>query len=72
LKLVKTPQEQSAEMQKAQAQAMQGSLVNQMGDLAKAPMMDPSKNPEVIDSLRNAASNAQQGNVGIPNIQSPQ
>lgn len=72
LKLIKTPQEQAADMQAAQAQAMQASMVNQMGELAKAPMVDPSKNPEVIDSLKNAASNAQQGNVGIPNIQVPQ
>jgi hypothetical protein len=72
LKLVKTPQEQAAEMQKVQAQTMQGAMVNQLGDLAKAPMLDPSKNPEVIDSLRNAASNIQQGNVSVPNIQSPQ
>jgi hypothetical protein len=70
LSLIKTKEEQAAEMQTQQAQAMQGSIVNQMGNLAKAPLMDPSKNPEALDSLRNAASNLQQGNISVPTVPS--
>jgi hypothetical protein len=71
LRLVKTQQEQAAEMQAAQAQAMQGSLINQAGNLAKAPMLDPSKNPEALDSLRNVSENIQSGQPPtIPNLPS--
>jgi hypothetical protein len=71
LRLVKTQQEQAAEMQAAQAQAMQGSLISQAGNLAKAPMLDPSKNPEALDSIRNVSENTQSGQPPtIPNIPS--
>ena len=71
LRLIKTQQEQAAEMQAAQAQAMQGSLISQAGNLAKAPMLDPSKNPEALDSIRNVSENAQSGQPPtIPNIPS--
>jgi hypothetical protein len=71
LRLIKTQQEQAAEMQAAQAQAMQGSLISQAGNLAKAPMLDPSKNPEALDSIRNVSENVQSGQPPtIPNIPS--
>jgi hypothetical protein len=71
LRLIKTQQEQAAEMQAAQAQAMQGSLISQAGNLAKAPMLDPSKNPEALDSIRNVSENTQSGQPPtIPNIPS--
>jgi hypothetical protein len=68
LKLIKTPDEQAADVQSQQSQAMQASLMNQAGDLAKAPMLDPSKNPEALDSIRNVASNFQEGNVSLPTV----
>jgi hypothetical protein len=68
LSLIKTKEEQAAEMQSQQAQAMQGSMVNQMGDLAKAPLLDPSKNPEALDSIRNVAANFQEGNISVPTV----
>jgi hypothetical protein len=70
LNLIKTKDEMAAEMQSQQAQAMQGSMVNQMGELAKAPLLDPSKNPEALDSIRNVASNLQQGNISVPTVPS--
>jgi hypothetical protein len=71
LKLIKTTEEQNGEMQKAQAQAMQGTLMQQAGSLAKAPMMDPSKNPEALDALRNVSQNIQSGQPPtIPTIPS--
>ena len=57
LNLVKSTEERNAEQEQAmQAQQMQ-SLTEQAGQLARAPMMDPSKNPEALDAI-NAASGA--------------
>ena len=57
LNLVKSMEERNAEQEQAmQAQQMQ-SLTEQAGQLARAPMMDPSKNPEALDAI-NAASGA--------------
>ena len=51
LNLVKSMEEQQAEQQQAmQAQQMQ-SLTDQAGQLAGTPLMDPSKNPEAIESI---------------------
>jgi hypothetical protein len=54
LKLIKTMEEQQQELAQAQQQAMVGSLTNQAGQLAKTPLMDPDKNPQLIESLSNA------------------
>ena len=45
LNLVKTEQEMQQEMQAAQQAAQQQALVDQAGQLAGAPLADPSKNP---------------------------
>jgi len=47
LNLVKTEQEIAQEMQQAQQQQMMQSLTDQAGQLAGAPMVDPSKNAAV-------------------------
>jgi hypothetical protein len=63
IQLIKTAQERETEMKQQQAQAAQMSLMGQAGELAKAPMMDPDKNPGVVDALQNTvdgiASSAQ-------------
>ena len=47
--------ERNAEQQQAmQAQQMQ-SLTDQAGQLAGTPLMDPSKNPELVEGLTAAA-----------------
>ena len=56
LKLVKTEEQRQKEMQQAQMQAMAGSIVNQTGELAKAPMADPTKNPGAVDALQNVVN----------------
>jgi predicted phage-related endonuclease len=56
LKLVKTEAERNAEMSQMMSQNAQTSLMGQAGALAKAPLLDPSKNPEALDSLRNASA----------------
>jgi hypothetical protein len=67
LKLVKTEEERNAEMTQMTTQQSQASLVNQAGNLAKAPLFDPSKNPEALDALRNATANfAQPGQPPQP------
>jgi hypothetical protein len=49
LNLVKTEQQLAEEQQAAQQQATQQSLVDQAGQLAGTPLMDPSKNPQMMD-----------------------
>ena len=49
LNLVKTEQQLEEEQQAAQAQAAQQSLVDQAGQMAGTPLMDPSKNPQLMD-----------------------
>lgn len=47
LNLIKSPETLQQDMQQQQAMAQQQSLTDQAGQLASAPMMDPSKNPEL-------------------------
>ena len=47
LNLVKTEEQVQGEMQQQQQMAAQQELVKQAGSFASAPMMDPSKNPEL-------------------------
>ena len=47
LNLVKTEEQMAQEMQQKQAMAAQSSLVDQAGQLASSPMVDPSKNAAV-------------------------
>ena len=51
LNLVKSMEELQQEKQQAEAMAMQQQMVGQAGQLASSPLMDPSKNPEVIEAL---------------------
>jgi len=49
--LLITQEDQTKAKQEAQAAQIQQSLVDQAGQLVKAPMMDPRANPEAIDAL---------------------
>jgi hypothetical protein len=60
LKLVKTAEMRQQEQQKAMQMNMSTSLVGQAGQLAKAPMMDPTKNPDSIEALQNVVNSASQ------------
>jgi len=60
LKLVKTQEERNVEKSQMATQSAQASLIGQAGNLAKAPLLDPSKNPQAIESLSNVASNFSQ------------
>ena len=58
LNLVKTPEQLQQEMEAAQQQATQQSLVDQAGQLAGTPLMDPSKNPDAMDQANNLTQGA--------------
>jgi hypothetical protein len=60
LKLVKTADMRQQEQQKAMQMQMTSNLVGQAGQLAKAPMMDPTKNPDSIEALQNVVNSASQ------------
>ena len=60
LNLVKTQQQLQQEMEAAQQQATQQSLVDQAGQLAGTPLMDPSKNPDAMEQANNLAGGALQ------------
>ena len=53
LNLVKTEQEIQQQMQQAQQQQAANTLLDQAGQFAGTPMMDPDKNPEALDQAQN-------------------
>jgi len=54
LSLVKTAEERQQEQQAAQQAAQQQSLMDQAGQLASTPVMDPSKNPGILDQINDS------------------
>jgi len=58
--LVKTAEQRQEEEQRMRQQMTQASMMNQMGQLSKAPMMDPEKNPAVLEALQNQVDGIQQ------------
>lgn len=54
LNLVKGMEQIQSEKQQAMQQQMQASLVQQAGQFASSPAMDPSKNPEAIEGIQAA------------------
>ena len=61
LNLVKTEQQMQEEAQQQQQQATQQAMVEQAGQLAGAPMFDPSKNPNLNDNQENPEVPAEGG-----------
>ena len=53
LNLVKTEEQLQQEMQQAQAAQAQQSMMDQAGQLASSPMMDPSKDPKAAERIEN-------------------
>jgi hypothetical protein len=51
LNLVKTEQQMQQEAAAAQQQQVSGTLLNQAGQIAGTPMMDPSKNPDGFNDM---------------------
>ena len=69
LKLVKTAEMRQQEQQKAQQMNMTNSLMGQAGQLAKAPMMDPDKNPGSLEALQNVVNTTAQATQQPPTPQ---
>ena len=67
LNLVKGMEQVQNEKQQAMQEQMQASLVQQAGQFASAPAMDPTKNPEAIDGI----TAAMQGMAGQQEEQQP-
>jgi len=63
LNLVKTQEQQNAEMQQMQRQQALQSLTEQAGQFAGSPLMDPSKNPQALDGIQQTLQNL--GGSGI-------
>tara|TARA_B100000029_G_C17595598_1_gene964009 strand:- start:1889 stop:3523 length:1635 start_codon:yes stop_codon:yes gene_type:complete len=66
LNLVKTEEQIAQERQQMQMMQAQQSLVGQAGQLAKAPLMDPEKNPEGTDVMGEIISDQVSQMVGGP------
>jgi len=60
VKLVKTAEQRKQEEQQMRSQMAQASLMNQAGQLAKAPVMDPDKNPGVMEAMQNTVNGISQ------------
>jgi len=56
----------AAEKQQQMQQQQQQALLEQAGQLAGAPMMDPSKNPAMGRSLDDGYDQLNENNQGIP------
>ena len=52
LNLIKTDQQLQQETQQAMQQQQQMTLMNQAGQFASSPAMDPQKNPEALDQAK--------------------
>ena len=61
LNLVRTEDQLQQLREQVQGEQAQQSLVDQTGQLAGTPLMDPSKNPELADQAAAAIQNLQQG-----------
>ena len=66
LNLVKTPETMAQEKQAQQQQMMQQEMIKQAGQLAGAPMADPSKNPSLGRSLNDGYDQLNGNNQGEP------
>ncbi len=60
LNLVRTAEQLDQMKQMAQQEVAQKSLVDQAGQLAGTPLMDPTKNPELAEQAANVIGNLQQ------------
>ena len=60
VKLVKTAEQRQQEDMQARQTMAQGQLLQQAGQFAKAPMMDPQKNPEAAEMMQSAVNGLSQ------------
>jgi Bacteriophage head to tail connecting protein len=70
LNLVKSAETMAQEQQAQMQQAMQQSMMDQASQFARAPMADPSKNPQIMEQLGGQA-NPQQAGEGAAQAVAP-
>ena len=63
LNLIRTPEELQAEQEKLMQMKAQQSLVDQTGQLAGTPLMDPQKNPQLAEQASAAIEGISGGQV---------
>jgi len=66
LNLVKTPEQIQAETQQQQEAAQAMEMTKQAGQFASSPMMDPSKNPEMMNGNEQAGAGSPEGEDAPP------
>ena len=66
LNLVKTQQQQQQELQQNMSMQQQQSITDQAGQLASAPMFDPSKNPNLNGDPQQQGNPPTEGEAGAP------
>jgi len=66
LNLIRTPEELQQEQDKAMNLQAQQSLVDQTGQLAGTPLMDPSKNPQIAEQASSAIEGLTGGQEQTP------
>ena len=72
LNLIKTPEQVEAMKQEQMQMKAQQSLVDQTGQIAGTPLMDPQKNPELAEQASSAIQNLAGGDTPEPPQEEPQ
>ena len=72
LNLIRTPEQLDQAKQEQMQMMTQKSLVDQTGQIAGTPLMDPSKNPELAEQASNAIQNLSGGDTPEPPQEDPQ
>ena len=74
LNLIKSVEERDQEQQRNMQTQQQAALLQQAGQFANAPMMDPSKNPDAVDTMNQIVGQQQPdpNQADIPPVTQPQ
>ena len=74
LNLIKSVDERNQEQQQSMQTQQQAALLQQAGQFANAPMMDPSKNPDAIDAMNQIVGQQQPdpNQADVPPVTQPQ
>ena len=72
LNLIKTPEQLEAMKQEQMQMKAQQSLVDQTGQIAGTPLMDPQKNPELAEQASSVMQNLAGGDTPEPPQEEPQ
>jgi hypothetical protein len=72
LNLIRTPEQLEEQKQMQMQQMAQKSLVDQTGQIAGTPLMDPQKNPDLAEQASAAIQNLSDGATPEPPQEDPQ